>query len=580
MQWIDWYTDCSPSDILSWQSSSYRAKVMRNLYKYRILHLNLSSSIEIRNKHVISINSIALDRLEERFLLSGGGDGIVSLYDLEKYRQPSGMMSQETSSNCNIVIPRHSKSLSSPRSNVPISCVQWHPIDAGLFVLSTATGRLQVWDPKTYSMAAECCIPGTINTLTISPHTATSSLVAVGTNDNDVTLFDMSSWDATHKLIGHGDGIQSIAWSITNPYEIISGSGDGSIKLWDIRKAGHHALVASFDWRQDHSVNMSSETSNLVRHDESSLRKYKKFYWSKEKQAKAHDGAVKCLSYSSCGRYIISSGNDRRIRLWQASNGELLNINYECGIKSELLSYSFAVASFDREADDLLLFPSSSGNIIITPVFSHNGKAIKSLYGHIGKVTAIVYRKSYQQIISCGRDKMIFLWESASTPSLVHPSYRGDQEESAVIKAHHLDDDSSDGNCDQWSDVDPEVSDENLPRKRKRSNKSQVENAIPPDRQFFMLPIIQSYIEDMSSSSSRPPQPSSSSFSSSSTAAAAVDPSPTIDQANQDNDNDVTESISSDLVRENTKSRKKSSNRIRGIDLLRAQYAVPSRIRR
>lgn len=56
---------------------------------------------------------------------------------------------------------------------------------------------------------------------------------------------------------------------------------------------------------------------------------------------------------------------------------------------------------------------SVTGDINLFPVHTSDGNATKILKGHLGAVTATVYRKPYQQVVSAGRDNMMFVWDSS-----------------------------------------------------------------------------------------------------------------------------------------------------------------------
>lgn len=74
-------------------------------------------------------------------LLSGGGDGLVAVYDISNEINKLGY----TSSSLHPSQGRgHSKS---------VSCMQWFPFDTGMFISGDRGGQVAVWDTNEFMMA-------------------------------------------------------------------------------------------------------------------------------------------------------------------------------------------------------------------------------------------------------------------------------------------------------------------------------------------------------------------------------------------------------------------------------------------
>ncbi|SRR5258706_5063048 len=90
----------------------------------------------------------------------------------------------------------------------------------------------------------------------------------------------MSSWPAPPlQWIGHGDPVISLSCS-PNGHRIISGSGDNTIRIWDVETG---ATVGS--------------------------------------PLEGHTGFVRSVAYSPDGRHIASGSDDMTIRIWDAETG-------------------------------------------------------------------------------------------------------------------------------------------------------------------------------------------------------------------------------------------------------------------
>ena len=64
------------------------------------------------------------------------------------------------------------------------------------------------------------------------------------------------------------------------------------------------------------------------------------------------------------------------------------------------------------------VYPDGVGEIALVPLHTSTGRAIQRLKGHMGAVTAVTYRKQYNQVVSTGKDGMIFLWDTSVSDAL------------------------------------------------------------------------------------------------------------------------------------------------------------------
>jgi WD40 repeat protein len=114
--------------------------------------------------------------------------------------------------------------------------------------------------------------------------------------------------------------------------------------------AGARAVVRSLDWKREFALH-SDYTSYKVD-------------WDKHDVSKAHEGPVMSIKMSKCGRYIITSGNDRRVRLWHSKTGELFPTNFQTNCHSSL-PYDIALIENGHGMNDLIAVPDGKQGIII-----------------------------------------------------------------------------------------------------------------------------------------------------------------------------------------------------------------------
>lgn len=265
-----------------------------SIYKYNPSHMKLLSWPRLRSHHVGPVSSLDIDNSAEgRFLLSGGADCTVSVYDLfpifedkdQKIQKPWSPISRSKRD-----IPNMSRRVDSTNntieSNLPsghsfsICSVQWYPVDNGIFISSDVNGRIILWDTNLFEPAFSFEIPNPnystmihrssfstirsndnissqktlgISNMTI-PKSSTSShfLAAVASHqDPNIRLCDVTSGTYSHQLTGHGPfGVHTVSWSPKDEFLLVSGGDDGTIRLWDIRKSGSAACITILDREQ------------------------------------------------------------------------------------------------------------------------------------------------------------------------------------------------------------------------------------------------------------------------------------------------------------------------------------------
>lgn len=280
------------------------------------------------------------------------------------------------------------------------------------------------------------------------------AIIACGLSDSSIKLCDTRTGDACLSIRGHTQSVSCVLWSPRDPHLLLSGSFDGTIKTWDVRHVGGvgrrldgsggemcNALM-SFDWRGDHTAVATSTSYDGTWDDPAGpemgvaaaghASKRYRMDAQNEALSKAHDGSVMSMCYSSCGNFVISAGSSssnsgvtsntrggaasaHHLRLWSAQSGKLLPANYDIsGGNTYKLPYEMSIAPFNCGGDDLLLYPmGDSGDIALGPVHASRGTPLKVLRGHLSNVTSVLYRgNEHHQIISAGRDGMIFIWEA------------------------------------------------------------------------------------------------------------------------------------------------------------------------
>jgi len=185
--------------------------------------------------------------------------------------------------------------------------------------------------------------------------------IVSGSDDKTIKLWDASTGSLIRTFSGHTYFVTSVAFS-PDGRQIVSGSNEGTIKLWD---ASTGSLIRTF---LGHSEGLSS------------------------------------VAFSPDGRQILSGSWDNTIKLWDASTGSLIRT---------FLGHSEGVLSVAFSPDGRqIVSGSNEGTIKLWD--ASTGSLIRTFTGHTRGVSSVAFSPDGRQIVSGSYDETIKLWETAT----------------------------------------------------------------------------------------------------------------------------------------------------------------------
>jgi len=237
-------------------------------------------------------------------------------------------------------------------------------------------------------------MPGTVYSIAMSPIATTHALLAVASSDQQVRLCDLSTGSSTHTLFGHREGVLATKWSPYNEFLLATGSLDSTIRLWDIRKS--HSCLISLD---------SHQTRSLT-HNESKIRNQNapsSLGGKKSATATAHDGIVTSLEFTPDGLFLLSSGTDNRLRLWNTHTGVNTLVTYS-GIKNNWKKGTQISVS----SNGMIVFHPNERVILAFDIFS--GELLYTLNAHYAPICCCRFNPVIEELYSSGHDAQILVW--------------------------------------------------------------------------------------------------------------------------------------------------------------------------
>ncbi|KAJ5550817.1 hypothetical protein N7461_005515 [Penicillium sp. DV-2018c] len=258
--------------------------------------------------HKSGVNCLAIDQFEGRYMISGGADPSIHLWDLESRGSETEHVHQSRAS-----VSKSSHADAHTHAITSLSIYPFDPVPSTIF--STAhDGTL-----KLSALQSPDITPVHTFTLDCTPYSHSFSsqpwstlLVAVGTSERSVRLVDLRSGLSTQGLPGHNGAVLSVAWAPHRPYLLASASVDNRVIIFDVRRGGHNSAIATLD--MDDPVGLVNPGTGTV---PASFENRPAF----SRSARAHNGPVTGVRWTSTGSHIVTTGQDSRIRVWDSATG-------------------------------------------------------------------------------------------------------------------------------------------------------------------------------------------------------------------------------------------------------------------
>ncbi|KAG0381010.1 DNA excision repair protein ERCC-8 [Mortierella sp. AD032] len=349
-----------------------RPSILQSHYlSKRLLDLTLDPSTTVQREHVSAVNTIDIEDAEGRYLLSGGGDGNIFIYDLEESQRDERRVIK-----CMAGADRNTTG-----HKGGISRVNWYPFDNGMFTSSSFDSTIKVWDTNAMEVACTFDLENKVYSHAISSK-ATHGLIATASSDPRIRLCDLKTGAFTHSLPGHRGTVLSVEWSPRHEYLLASGSTDTTVRLWDIRKSS--SCLCSLDLHNTNSPPLSE--ANV-----------------------AHTRTVNGLAFTPDGLHLVSTGHDDKMRLWNLYTGQNTLTNYGTMIRNQFVyNLTPLISPMSTGSPTYVFYPSNDRSILMYDLM--DGSLVKRLTGSFGRITALAWRPRTQEIYSAGNDHDILAW--------------------------------------------------------------------------------------------------------------------------------------------------------------------------
>ena len=263
-----------------------------------------------------------------------------------------------------------------------------------------ANGTVPPPDDDEETMVDDSLFSGVLS-VAFSPN---SRLLASGSADQTVRLWDVGTRQTQKTLRGHTDWVNSVAFSPDGQILAASGSEDDTIRLWNVATGetvrtlrGHTISVFSVAFSPDGETLASGSQDNTIR------------LWSvvtgeTVNTLRGHTDSVSSVVFSPEGRTLASGSDDDTIRLWNISTGETVRT---------LEAHTDWVSSVVFSPDGQTL-ASGSGDDTIRLWNVATGETVRTLEGHTAWVNSVAFSPDGRTLASGSGDATVRLWNVAT----------------------------------------------------------------------------------------------------------------------------------------------------------------------
>ncbi|MBD2501579.1 WD40 domain-containing protein [Anabaena azotica] len=288
--------------------------------------------------------------------------------------------------------------------------------DGKYLVNGSEDQKVRLWDLRSDSETQYSCIKEFLEqsywVWSVTFHPSDSSIIATGSDEKIVKIWNVETGTLLKKLEGHKNWILSVAFS-PDGKTLASGSEDTTIKIWDINA---EECLETLETRNNFHEGHKDRVRSVAFHPHGNFlasgsddKKIIIWQWNGQtgkfvQHLEVHKGRVRAVAFSANGEYLASSSDDKTIKIWKVNTDkkfEVIDFHLLKGHKDKVVSVAFS--------PDSKILASGSDDTTVRLWDVQTGKCLKVLRGHNKWVRSVAFRND-GILASSSQDETIKLW--------------------------------------------------------------------------------------------------------------------------------------------------------------------------
>ncbi|MBD2184071.1 serine/threonine protein kinase [Planktothrix sp. FACHB-1355] len=268
--------------------------------------------------------------------------------------------------------------------------------DGEILASGSGDSTIKLWDISTGKQIRT--LWGHLSGVSAIAFSPDGQTLASASADNTIKLWDVSTGKLLHTLIGHSGWVSSVAFS-PDGQTIASGSYDHTIKIWDAKTGelrqtliGHYSWVFAVAFSPDGQTIASGSFDNTI-------KLWNPLSGQQKQTLTGHSLRVRSLAFSPDGNLLVSGTGEGTIELWNVMTGQ---------IENTLTGHEDAVTAIAFSPDGKKIASSGDSNIKIWDVTT--GILLDNLSGHLDTVDAVAFSPQNLILASGSNDNTIKIW--------------------------------------------------------------------------------------------------------------------------------------------------------------------------
>lgn len=268
--------------------------------------------------------------------------------------------------------------------------------DGTLLAVGTANDTVEIWNTSTWTLAQTLTgHTASVVSLAFSPD---GTLLASGSGDvsNNIKIWNTTTWTNTQTLNSHTQQVNALAFS-PDATLLASGSNDDSVKIWNTTTwavsqtlTGINADVTSVAFNPAGTLlaSASAATSN-------NIKIWQVSDWSNTQTLNVHTARVNSVAFNPAGTLLASGSDDALIKIWNTTSWT---------VSQTLTASAGNVNAVAFKNDGKLLASAHGNNSVQVWKTTSWGSLEHSFTDHTGAVTALAWSSDGRKLATCSID--------------------------------------------------------------------------------------------------------------------------------------------------------------------------------